>query len=762
MKATYEKNTGKKIAKTFLSLLLTLLLLLPSLAIPAVSQESSPAPTAAPDSLNEELLSENTDWEIDAAEPEQATLSPLKEGDLSREALAHAKLDPQTLPLFLSLDEAEERSHIKRLTAQEFGEKTAVFQNRNGSKTLYCELTLLTKEPSALLADSEALYAAIEQNFNLKPEQIGSIAVENGILRAEYSALGGPCYINSLASGLFLTFTNLTTKGARGTTSQLGSKAVWNLQYVADNNYYIRHVEGSTVKYLQYQKEKPTTVQSKPNDENEAKWTILPKGSGYTITSVKSPDLSFFSSGNLSGGLLQLYPPKDNELPDGRNRIFLILDANEYQAKQLTDFTLSTYEIVCRIDTGRVIQITKQSADPSNMMLAGVENFGFSSSRDYLFSLTQNNKTFGFTTLEIGSASITIYHAPSGIKKVVNLTIVPKTNNYKLVNREKGSYLDFRYQASQQRYIPIQTSSVTQASTNFSFELSSSVGYYYVKASNGLYLTASTDNSVFFSEKKTNSSDQLWFYRMEYHHNVSWSTGRFYSKMNENQALAVDSSGSIVLRNYTQDSDYTDEWTLFMEDTTTLALMGNSYGDVSMHKLGQSINQSIRKIPFVYPNTYRHMDRKLVTTAMRQGDIVIFNSHGAKDRVRMSDVAPGDTEAYLTMEHIKALPSGALNDLKLVIYIACSTAKGGASADNLFKATVDKGAQIVIGFSEAIFDPECNYWNEGFFYKLSQSSTVREAYLWAHQYAETMSGTKSMENSFVISGNDSQFLFQYQ
>ena len=61
----------------------------------------------------------------------------LEEGDLRFSELEGAVIDPKDVPVVISLDLVNERDHVKRLYAQEPDDNTVVFQNRNGSKTIY-------------------------------------------------------------------------------------------------------------------------------------------------------------------------------------------------------------------------------------------------------------------------------------------------------------------------------------------------------------------------------------------------------------------------------------------------------------------------------------------------------------------------------------------------------------------------------------------------------------------------------------------------
>ena len=107
----------KKHIKTYLSIILVLSMLLSMLPIYA----------AATDDEFEGL-------EIVEEIPFEFELEP---GDLPLDMLADAVLPAADLPSYISASLAEEREHVNRLYLQEPDANTVMFQNRDGSKTIY-------------------------------------------------------------------------------------------------------------------------------------------------------------------------------------------------------------------------------------------------------------------------------------------------------------------------------------------------------------------------------------------------------------------------------------------------------------------------------------------------------------------------------------------------------------------------------------------------------------------------------------------------
>lgn len=83
--------------------------------------------------LSKEQLSEKSElWQ-----PESSPNELNFEGDLSIEELQNAKLDKQDTPEIISQKSIEESGHVNRLREQEEDLNSIVFQNRDGTKTMY-------------------------------------------------------------------------------------------------------------------------------------------------------------------------------------------------------------------------------------------------------------------------------------------------------------------------------------------------------------------------------------------------------------------------------------------------------------------------------------------------------------------------------------------------------------------------------------------------------------------------------------------------
>ena len=76
---------------------------------------------------------------------------------------------------------------------------------------------------------------------------------------------------------------------------------------------------------------------------------------------------------------------------------------------------------------------------------------------------------------------------------------------------------------------------------------------------------------------------------------------------------------------------------------------------------------------------------------------------------------------------MNALADDAFDDLQLVYLGACLTGQGGAGANNLVNALYNKGADVVIGFTEEIDQDEAYCWTEAFMKSIAKGNTVEQA-----------------------------------
>lgn len=169
---TYEK---KKHLFTVLLLAISLL----STSIPVYALENGNADN------------ENSTSEESIEEADRNLLKDLMPGDLSLVELSDKELDDYEIPEVISVKDIKEKEHANRLFAQETDDYSIVFQNKDGSKTMYYfdepikytdeNGTVCDKSTKLSEADKEGYaFVSAENDINVyMPEQLDS---ETGII----------------------------------------------------------------------------------------------------------------------------------------------------------------------------------------------------------------------------------------------------------------------------------------------------------------------------------------------------------------------------------------------------------------------------------------------------------------------------------------------------------------------------------------------------------------------------------------------------
>ncbi len=155
----------------------------------AISLLSTSIPVYAQENGNTD--NENSTSEESFEEADRNLLKDLKPGDLSLVELSDKELDDYEIPEVISAKDIKEKEHANRLFAQETDDYSIVFQNKDGSKTMYYfdepikytdeNGTVCDKSTKLSEADKDGYaFVSAENDINVyMPEQLDS---ETGII----------------------------------------------------------------------------------------------------------------------------------------------------------------------------------------------------------------------------------------------------------------------------------------------------------------------------------------------------------------------------------------------------------------------------------------------------------------------------------------------------------------------------------------------------------------------------------------------------
>lgn len=225
---------------------------------------------------------------------------------------------------------------------------------------------------------------------------------------------------------------------------------------------------------------------------------------------------------------------------------------------------------------------------------------------------------------------------------------------------------------------------------------------------------------------------------------VSESVGRVLGvgadQANENGAY-------IKQRTYYDNTNYRDEWELIGKNGATLFASTGTYNShYNEHTLiFPDVKDALTYMLFTPVKTKENATKIRFLELMASSKIIYFRGHGEQKCIHTSDkrqVAFGD---------ILTLSSGALSDVKLVLYSACDAGKGRGKAPNMVNITHEMGAQTVIGFDKEQDCEEVNFWTKEFFIGLCDTRNIGKALRYAEKRAKEkfICGT-STENPYVV------------
>ena len=203
----------------------------------------------------------------------------------------------------------------------------------------------------------------------------------------------------------------------------------------------------------------------------------------------------------------------------------------------------------------------------------------------------------------------------------------------------------------------------------------------------------------------------------------------------------------IKQRKYDNDDNYRDEWELIGKNGATLFASTGTYNShYNEHTLiFPDVKDALTYLLFTPVKTKENATKIRFLELMASSKIIYFRGHGEQKCIHTSD------KRQVSFGDIQMLSSGALSDVKLVLYSACDTGKGRENAPNMVNITHEMGAQTVIGFDKEQDCEEVNFWTKEFFIGLCDTRNIGKALRYAEKRAreEFIFGTTT-ENPYVL------------
>lgn len=168
-------------------------------------------------------------------------------------------------------------------------------------------------------------------------------------------------------------------------------------------------------------------------------------------------------------------------------------------------------------------------------------------------------------------------------------------------------------------------------------------------------------------------------------------------------------------------TDKKDEWFLINDcDIRCIGIPDKTHTSCDHTVTFPTVESNLNERGFQSYEMYEYITADTLCSIMTSTNVVVTNSHGAKTKILLND-------SNFTVSMVNSLPNNALEDLQLVVFVACETGKGGEGANNLVNAMANKGAQVVIGFEKTIYCHESDIWVNAFFNSLGDGCTIDTA-----------------------------------
>ncbi|MCM1223465.1 MAG: RICIN domain-containing protein, partial [Lachnospiraceae bacterium] len=201
------------------------------------------------------------------------------------------------------------------------------------------------------------------------------------------------------------------------------------------------------------------------------------------------------------------------------------------------------------------------------------------------------------------------------------------------------------------------------------------------------------------------------------------------------QGLHSANGLNIQQRPYSDDEDYKDEWGLHKIGSKVMLLSiistEGSHDHLSCYSDALRCFASTRYNEFNIVNT-KYISATNCITQMESSNIFISRSHGgANSTCSWLKLFDTGTASRLYSDNIYDFSTSTalvnFGGVELMLYVGCTTAYGGNTANNLITASVNAGANYALGFQEEIDCNGANTWTSYFCEYYTNGQTIYDA-----------------------------------
>ena len=348
----------------------------------------------------------------------------------------------------------------------------------------------------------------------------------------------------------------------------------------------------------------------------------------------------------------------------------------------------------------------------------------------------------------------------------MNVTAIPN-GTYFLKNKQNSNYAKVKNDSLANNQNAVQYDFDGSNYERWTFRLNGLTGYYSIKSaasgSISYYLAVKDDSAALDHQIVVRSATEASLTNGMRWRVQTTASGAYkiIPKTGEANDYVLATSTSLGTNNadlvqgdYILNNSYRDEWYFIGNcDVRCVGIQDASHESCDHTSTFPNIIDAMLARGFTSYQTYEYLKADSLAAFMASSKIIVTNSHGTKTKIELND-------SDFSITTVNSLQDGSLSDLKLVLFVACETGKGGVGANNLVNAVAGKCAQIVMGFEEEIYCHESDMWVNTFFQSLGNGNTISSAIGMANMYVYlNWHGSDITTDSLYCVGNTDQSIF---
>ena len=257
-------------------------------------------------------------------------------------------------------------------------------------------------------------------------------------------------------------------------------------------------------------------------------------------------------------------------------------------------------------------------------------------------------------------------------------------------------------------------------------------GYYSIispKSNKALTIQAgneNTDGKSIIQEKYSGNDRQKWsiVHTGNGMYKIKPKSSELYSKdwvlCAGSSILSTINGRNVEQRVYSADLDFHDEWYILSADFTFSQITLDNESDYNTKTFNGNIARFFNVNAKMPGATYSSIKKDKFISEMQDNQIFCAILHGGEleRKLKLSD------NDVIYLSDFKSISANSLIQSKMIVLGGCYT---GAPGDNFINVLLDKGVDVVIGFSNKVEQNTLLFWIDSFMYYISKGYDIQNS-----------------------------------